>query len=65
MEKELKMELTYREAIFVQSALYDMLDSMVEDVELDYDSADADFRIASIEALIAKVDKFILSEDAK
>jgi hypothetical protein len=55
------MEMSFKEAILVQSAMYDMLYSMEDDVELDHDSNDTKERIANIEAMISKLGKFIFA----
>ena len=55
------MEMSFKEAILVQSAMYDMLYSMEDDVELDHDSDDTKERIANIEAMISKLGKFIFA----
>jgi hypothetical protein len=55
------MEMSFKEAILVQSAMYDMLYSMEDDVELDHDSNDTKERIANIEAMISKLGKIIFA----
>ena len=57
----MKIELNFKEAILIQSAMYDMLYSMEDDVELDHDSDEAKERLANVEAMVSKLGKYIFA----